>query len=165
MVITEITPNRLTLTHKPRAEVAGALAATILFAALAVFVFVRGQDAGVIFVVFAVSGPVFLYFFAETREVAFDRTTGTVTLRHKSPRGTAEASHSLAGLARAEVHRATPSREARAVSIELAAPPAGSYRAVLIYEDGSELPLAEGYTSGGRAFDEARAVNAWLDEG
>ena len=59
----------------------------------------------------------------------------------------------------------SPSKETRAVDAELAVPPSGSFRTVLIYEDGNELPLAEGYTGGKRAFEEARAVNSWLERG
>lgn len=165
MLQTSVTRDRLTLTHKPVGEATIAIASTVLFAVLSALFFYQGNDAGVIMLVFAVSGPVYIYFFLETREITFDRTAGTVTLASRSPRGATSAPHPLAGLARAEVHRASPLTETRAVDAELAAPPSGNFRAVLIYEDGSELPLAEGYTGGRRAFEEARAVNTWLDQG
>lgn len=165
MLHISVTHDRLILTHKPVGEAAIAIASTVIFAVLAALFFYRGNDAGVIMLVFAVSGPVYLYFFLETREITFDRAAGTVTLASRSPRGATSAPHPLAGLARAEVHRVSPSKDARAVDAALAAPPSGNFRAVLIYEDGSELPLAEGYTGGNRAFEEVRAVNTWLDQG
>lgn len=165
MLQTSATRDRLTLTHKPVAEATIAIASTVVFAALAALFFYGGNDAGVVFLVFAVSGPVYLYFFLEIRTITFDRDAGTVTLASRSPRGSTAAPHPLAGLARAEVHRVSPSKETRAVDAVLAAPTSGSFRAVLIYEDGSELPLAEGYTGGNRAFEQARIVNTWLDQG
>lgn len=164
MLTTDTTPDRLTLTHKPRGETALAIAATVFFAGLAAYFFARGNDAGVIFLVFAVSGPVYFYFFVETRAVVFDRAAGTVTLSHRGARGGSETVHPLAGLARAEVHRAAPTRENRAVDAELAAPPSGKFRAVLLYEDGTALPLADGYSSASDAFEEVRTVNRWLEQ-
>lgn len=163
MLHTNSTHEKLTLTHKPWAEVAIALGATLLFSVLAGLFFAGGNDAGVIFLVFAVSGPVYLYFFLETREITFDRVKGTVTLATRSPRGASATPHPLAGLARAEVHRATPNPENRAVDAELAAPPRGNFRTVLLYEDGTELALSDGYSKGKTAFEETRAINAWLD--
>lgn len=164
MLKTKSTPERLTLIRTPIAETAIAIAATIVFGALAAVFFAGGNDAGVIFLVFAISGPVYLYFFVEIREAVFERDAASVTLRSRSLRGAHATAHSLAGLARAEVHRATPARENRSVDAELAAPPHGNFRAVLVYEDGSELPLTEGYSSGGGAFAEAQAVNRWLGD-
>lgn len=165
MLKTEATQDRLTLTHRPVSETVIAIAATVIFAVLALVFFAQGNDAGVIFAVFSVSGPVYLYFFVETRAVVFDRLAGTVTIATRSPRGRLEAAHPLAGLARAEVHRATPSRENRLVDAELAMPPRGNFRAVLLYEDGTELALTDGFSGGTPAFREARAVNRWLEQG
>lgn len=165
MLSTHATPDRLTLSHKPVAEAVIAIAVTVVFAVLAAWFFYGGNDAGVLFLIFAVSGPVFLYFFLESREITFDRVAGTVTLASRSPRGTTSATHPLAGLARAEVHRATPSRENRVVDAELAIPPRGNFRAVLLYDDGTERPLSEAYAGGKLAFREARAVNIWLEQG
>lgn len=159
----DATRNTLALTRKPVGEIAGAIAATAIFAGLAALLFARGNDAGVILLIFAVSGPVYLYFFVETCTVVFDRAARTVTFRHRGGRGGRTAAHSLAGLARAEVHRAAPARENRAVAAELAAPPSGKFRAVLLYEDGTELPLSEDYSSDQSAFTEARAINDWLE--
>ncbi|OIP82127.1 MAG: hypothetical protein AUK37_09605 [Rhodobacterales bacterium CG2_30_65_12] len=164
MLKTETTQNTLTFTREPRGETIIAIAATVIFAGLAALFFARGTEAGVIFLVFAVSGPVYLYFFVETEAVAFDRAAGTVTFSHRGPRGRGQTVHPLAGLARAEVHRATPSRENRAVDAELAAAPSGKFRAVLLYEDGSEMALSEGYSASGAAFEEVRAVNRWLEQ-
>lgn len=165
MFTTDTTPDRLTLGHKPVAETVIALAVTLVFGVLAVWFFADGNDAGVILLVFAVSGPVYWLFFVETREVVFDRAKGQVRISNRSPRGRAEAIHPLAGLARAEVHRATPSRESRVVDAELAAPPRGAFRAVLLYEDGTEHPLTDSFVGGKMAFDEVRAVNRWLEQG
>lgn len=164
MFTTESTPDRLTLTHKPVGEAVIAIAVTIAFAALTAFFFYLGNEAGIIFLIFAVSGPVYLYFFLETREIVFDRQAATVTLTSRAPRGVTKAEHSLTGLARAEVHRAAPAAENRAVDAELALPPRGNYRAVLLYEDGTEHPLSEAYSGGRTAFREAQAINRWLDQ-
>jgi len=163
MLKTDTTTDRLVLIYRPVEEIVVAIAATALFAVLAAVLFAIGNDAGVIFLVFAVSGPVYIYFFVETRKITLDRPSGTVTISTRTTRATATASHPLAGIARAEMHRATPQPDERAVDAELAMLPRGSYRTVLLYENGTELPLSDGYTRGKIAVAETRAINAWLD--
>lgn len=165
MLKIDTTPDRLTLTLTPVIETVIAGVVTLVFAALALWFFVGGMEAGVIFLVFAVSGPVYWFFFVETREVVFDRASDQVMIASRSPRGTTGATHPLAGLARAEVHRAAPARENRVVDADLAIPPRGNFRAVLLFEDGSEHPLTDGYLGGKAAFEQVRAVNRWLEQG
>jgi hypothetical protein len=159
------TPDRLVLAHRARGELAIAVLATIVFAVIGGLVFARGNDAGVLFLIFAVSGPVYLYFFYETREAVFDRAGGQVTFTRRTPRGTEQAQRPLAGLARAAVHRATAARDKREIDPDAPPPGAGSFRAVLLWTDGTELPLSDAYSRGLSAIEEARAINAWLATG
>lgn len=165
MLRIEASQDRLALTHRPVAETLMAIAATLVFGALAWWFFAQGNDAGVIFLIFAVSGPVYLFFFVQSRAALFDRGAGTVTLTTRSARGHSEAVHALAGLARAEVHRAAPPRAEKVVDADLATVPRGAYRTVLLFEDGTELALSDGFDGGKAAFEETRAVNRWLEQG
>lgn len=159
---TETTPDRLVFEDRPTAQLWLAGLATVVFAALAAWLFARGNDAGVIFAVFAVSGPVYVLFFVETRRIVFDRGAGTVTVSRRGLRGREEAAHPLAGIARAEAHRATSDPAARALPLE-APPPAGvPLRAVLVTGDGRVIALEDTYAPGSAAVEMARAVNGWL---
>ncbi|MEZ5769674.1 MAG: hypothetical protein R3D80_19985 [Paracoccaceae bacterium] len=73
--------------------------------AFAIVLFSRGNDAGVIFLCFALSPPVFAWFFLETRRIVSERDAATVTLEFR-PCG--HAGHDLRWLgagARVEVQR------------------------------------------------------------
>lgn len=158
----ENTPGRLVLEHRPTALAAGLVLVTLVTLAFAVLLFARGSDAGVIFLCFALSPPVFAYFFLETRRVTLDRVEKTVTLAFTAPRGTRSATHGLPTGARAVVQRPGPTPEARFVP-ETGAPGSPT-RAVLTAPDGTETPLAEGYSKGPEAWQVSQVVNAWLED-
>jgi hypothetical protein len=159
------TPDRLVLSDRPWVGPVIAAIATVVFTALAVILFASGNDVGVVSLIFAVSGPVYLYFFLDAAEIVFDRAAGVVTLSHKAPRGGSQQEYPLAGLLRAAVHRPGPTPEARAVDPDASPRPAGPVRTVLVYEDGTEVALSDGFSKGETAFAEARTINAWLTTG
>lgn len=158
-------PERLVFTTRPTFAAAIAGLATIVFTALAVVVFRNGNDAGVIFLIFALSGPVYAWFFLETREVAFEWVTASVTVTRRGARGTTAQVYPLAGLVGAAVRQPGPTVEARAVDPEVRPRPAGPFRPVLVYQDGHEVPLDDGFHRGTAAFDMVRAINTWLADG
>lgn len=160
MKVTTNTPDLLILTHRPLALAAMLAGLTLAAAAFAVVLFTRGSDAGVIFVVFALSPPVFAYFFLETRDITLDRAAGSVTLSHRAARGMRVSTHPLPGAARVVVERPGPTAEARAVA-EAGAPGVAT-RAVLVGGP-QNIPLAEAYSKGPEAFAVKDAVNTWLD--
>ena len=160
MKIVENTPSRLVLEHRPVALSAGLILITLATLAYAVVLFARGNDAGVIFLVFALSPPVFAYFFLETRRITFDRAKGTVTLSFRAPRASRGQTEAIPPDAKVVVQRPGPTPEARQVPEEGA--PGVPTRAVLIREGGEEVPLGEGYSKGPEAFQVMLVVNAWL---
>ncbi len=157
----ENTPARLVLEHRPVALTIGLIVTSLATLAFAVVLFARGNDAGVIFLCFALSPPVFAYFFLETRRLVFDRDAGTVALEFRAPRGTRGTTHALAAGARVVVQRPGPTQADRFVP-EAGAPGVAT-RAVLLAADDQEVPLAEGYSKGSEAYQVLQAVNAWLD--
>ncbi|MCB1358084.1 MAG: hypothetical protein KDK53_16885 [Maritimibacter sp.] len=161
MKTVENTPTRLGLEHRPTALAVGLVLVTLATLAFAIVLFARGNDAGVIFLCFALSPPVFAWFFVETRRITFDRTAGTVTLDFVAPRGTRSTTHALSPDARVSVERPGPTQEARHVPEEGA--PGSPTRAVLTGADGAQVPLAEGYSKGPEAYQLRQVVNAWLD--
>lgn len=160
MKTVEDTPTRLVLEQRPTALTVGLVVASLATLAFAVVLFARGNDAGVIFLCFALSPPVFAYFFLETRRIALDRTANTVTLDFVAPRGTRTATHNLPTGARAIVQRPGPTPEARLVPT--AGAPGTPTRAVLEGADGTEIALAEGYSKGPEAYQVSQILNAWL---
>lgn len=163
MKTVENTPGRLVLEHRPLALTLGLILTTLVTLAFAVVLFARGNDAGVVFLCFAVSPPVFAYFFLETRRVVFDRSTGTVAVEFRAPRGTRGMTHSMETGARVVVQRPGPTPEARFVS-EAGAPGVPT-RAVLLSGGDQEVPLAEGYSKGPEAYQVMQAANDWLAQG
>lgn len=156
----ENTPARLVLEHRPVALSIGLVLITLVTLVLAVILFLRGNDVGVIFLVFALSPPVFAYFFLETRRITFDRATATVALTFHTPRGQRGHDHPLPVGARVVVQRAGPTPEARLVPEEGA--PGVATRAVLAAGEGTEIPLSEAYSKGPEAWQVMQAANAWL---
>lgn len=163
MKTVENTPTRLVLEHRPITLTVGLVLISLVTLAFAILLFTRGNDAGVIFVCFALSPPVFAYFFLETRRITLDRGAETVTLDFIAPRGTRSAPHALPAAAHVVVQRPGTTPEARLVSE--AGAPGSATRAVLTAPDGAELPLAEGYSKGPEAYQIAQAVNGWLAAG
>jgi len=159
----EHTPARLTLEHRPVALTLGLILATVATLAYAIVLFARGNDAGVIFLCFALSPPVFAYFFLETRRIRLDRDASTLTLEFRAPRGARGTTHEIGTGAKVVVQRPGPTPQARLVP-ETGAPGVPT-RAVLIAGDGQEVALAEGYSKGPEAYQVMQAVNGWLDEG
>ena len=159
----ESTRERLVFEDRPTAHWVAAALATLVFAVLTVVTFRQGHDAGVIFLVFAISGPVYVYFFVETRSIVLDRRAGTATLRRQGLRGTDETTVALTEVARADVHRATSDPAARVVPVDEAPSTGTPVRPVLTHADGNATPLVEGYSKDGAAFDMAREINAWFD--
>ena len=160
MKTVETTPTRLVLEHRPVTLTLGLVLISLATLAFAIVLFTRGNDAGVIFLCFALSPPVFAWFFLETRRIRFDRNAGTVALEFRAPRGTRGTSHALVEGARVVVQRPGPTPQARLVP-ETGAPGVPT-RAVLIAADGQEIPLAEGYSKGPEAYQVMQAVNGWL---
>lgn len=163
MKTVERTASRLVLQHRPVALALGLIIAALATLAFAIVLFTRGNDAGVLFLCFAVSPPVYAWFFLETRRITLDRHAGTVALGFHAPRGTRGTTHPLPDGVRAVVQRPGPTPEARIVP-ETGAPGVPT-RAALVAPDGSETPLAEGYSKGAEAYRVAEAVNGWLAEG
>lgn len=157
------TPTRLVLEHRPVALTLGLVLISLATLAFAIVLFSRGNDAGVIFLCFALSPPVFAWFFLETRRIVFERDAATVTLEFRAPRGTRGTTHPLGAGARVEVQRPGPTPEARCVPEDGA--PGSATRAVLVAADGAQVPLAEGYSKGAEAYEVTQAVNGWLAEG
>lgn len=160
MKTVERTATRLVLEHRPVALALGLFALSLTTLAFAIVLFARGNDAGVIFLCFALSPPVFAYFFLETRRIIFEREPDAVTLEYRAPRGRRGATHPLAEDARVTVQRAGPTPEARTVPEEGA--PGVPTRAVLVTENGKEIPLSESYSKGPEAYQVREAVTAWL---
>ena len=161
MKTVENTTTRLVLEQRPTVLAVALVLITLATLAFAIVLFARGNDAGVIFLCFALSPPVFAYFFVETRRITLDRSAQNVTLDFVAPRGTRSKTHALAPAARVIVQRPGPTAEARFVPEEGA--PGSPTRAVLTGPDGTEVPLAEGYSKGPEAYQVREAVNAWLD--
>ncbi len=159
----ENTPSRLVLEQRPVGLGLVLILIAVATLAFAVVLFARGNDAGVIFLCFALSPPVFAYFFLETRRITFDRDAATLTLAYRAPRSTRGATHDLAAGAKVVVQRPGPTPQDRLVP-ETGAPGVPT-RAVLLADDGTELPLAEGYSKGPEAFRVMQIVNRWLDAG
>lgn len=157
----EQTPGRLVLEHRPVALVLWLVLISLATLAFAVVLFARGNDAGVIFLCFALSPPVFAYFFVETRRITFDREAGTVALEYRAPRGKRGATHALTEGARVIVQRPGATTEDRFVPG--AGAPGVPTRAVLVGQEGHETPLAEGYSKGPEAYQVMQAVTRWLD--
>ena len=157
---TENTPARFTLEHRPVALGLALVIITLATLAFAIVLFARGNDAGVIFLCFALSPPVFAYFFLETRRIMLDRTAGSVALEFRAARGTRGARQALPEGAKVVVQRPGSTPEARLVPAEGA--PGVATRAVLIGDNGAEVPLAEGYSKGPEAYQVMQAVNDWL---
>ena len=162
MKTVENTPTRLVLEHRPVALTLGLILTTLVTLAFAIVLFARGNDAGVIFLCFALSPPVFAYFFLETRRLVFDRSAGTVALEFRAPRGRRGTTKPLADGAQVVVQRPGPTPEARLVP-EAGAPGIPT-RAVLVAATDQEVPLAEGYSKGPEAYQVMQAVNGWLAE-
>ena len=162
MKTVENTPARLILEHRPVALTLALIVATLATLAYAIVLFARGNDAGVIFLCFALSPPVFAYFFLESRRITLDRSAGTVTLEFRAPRATRERVHALPDGAKGVVQRPGPTPEARLVPEEGA--PGAATRAVLVSDGGAEIPLAEAYSKGPEAYQVTLAVTAWLSE-
>lgn len=163
MKTTENTPTRLVLEHRPTALVLGLVLISLATLAFAVVLFTRGNDAGVIFLCFALSPPVFAWFFVETRRITLDRGAGTIELEYRAPRGPRGTTHALPEGARVVVQCPGPTAEDRVVP-ETGAPGVPT-RAVLVAATGEEIPLSEGYSKGPEAYQVMQAVNAWLDAG
>jgi len=158
---THATAERLVFAYRPMRELILAGVATLGFAIVAAVMFGQGMDAGVLFAVFAVSGPVYVFFFVESRAIEFDRGAGTVTLRKRGMRGPDERVVPLAEVLRAEVHRATPDPAARVVPAG-EAPASLPVRPVLFCGGDQVVPLTEGYAAAPMAFDMVAAINDWL---
>ena len=158
MTPTTMTPDRLVLEAKPRREALLAGVATLVFGALALVFFLRESDVGVLFLVFAVSGPVYAFFFVETRSITLDRREGRVVIARRGLRGGAEEVHPLEGVARAEVRRAGGT--GAAVPLD-GAPGPGLFRAVLVQGDGVAVPLSDTPVEWGEAVAVVRAIEAW----
>ena len=148
------------LEHRPVALTIGLILTTLVTLAFAIVLFARGNDAGVIFLCFALSPPVFAYFFLETRRLLFDREATTVALEYRAPRGTRGATHAMPEGARVVVQRPGPTLADRLVP-EAGAPGVAT-RAVLLGADDHEIPLAEAYSKGPEAYQVMLAVNDWL---
>ena len=162
MKTVENTPARLVLEHRPVALTIGLILTTLVTLAFAIVLFARGNDAGVIFLCFALSPPVFAYFFLETRRLVFDRAAGTVALDFRAPRGARGSTHPITEGARVVVQRPGPTPEARLVPD--AGAPGVPVRAVLLTADDREVPLAEGYSKGPEAYRVRQEANDWLGE-
>lgn len=156
----ERTQARLVLEHRPVALILGLVLTSLATLAFAIVLFRRGNDAGVIFLCFALSPPVFAWFFVETRRITFDRTAGTVALEYRAPRGLRGTTHALPADARVVVQRPGPTAGDRVIPDSGA--PGVPTRAVLVGASGEETPLAEGYSKGAEAYRVMQAVNAWL---
>lgn len=163
MKTVQATPDRLVLEHRPVTLTLALVLVSVATLAFAVVLFSRGNDAGVIFLCFALSPPVFAYFFLETRRITFDRPAGTVTLDYRAPRGRRGTAHVIAEGARVVVERPGPTPEARRVPAEGA--PGVATRATLVVAGGEAVPLAEAFSKGPEAFEVMQAANAWLAEG
>jgi len=159
----ENTSARLVLERRPVGLTLGLILITVATLAFAIVLFGRGNDAGVIFLCFALSPPVFAYFFLETRRITFDRRAGTVALDFRAPRGARGTTRAIGTKAKVVVQRPGPTPEARLVPD--AGAPGVPTRAVLLANDAEEVPLAEGYSNGPEAYQVMQAVNGWLDEG
>ncbi|SMH48871.1 hypothetical protein [Maritimibacter sp. HL-12] len=158
MIPTTNTAELLVLEAKPRREILLSALATGVFGVLALVFFLRDNDAGVLFLVFAASGPVYAFFFVETRAITLDRHAGRVVIARRGLRGRAEAVHPLDEGARAEVRRA--GREGAAVPLD-EAPGPGLFRAVLVQGDGGIVPLSETPVDWNEAAVVVRAIEAW----
>lgn len=162
MTETLVTPERLVFTTRPVRELVITSILTVLFSVLAGLMFRNGNDAGVIFVIFALSGPVYAFFFLETRKIAFERVTASVTVTRRGARGTFAQNLPLAGVVEAAVRGPGPNPEARRIDPSTTPQPKVPTRVVLVYEDGREVPLSDGYAKGPGAIEQARAINDWL---
>ncbi|GGD46476.1 hypothetical protein GCM10011358_32690 [Sinisalibacter lacisalsi] len=161
MTPTTMTADRLVLEARPRREILLSGLATVGFAALALAFFARGSDAGVLFLVFAVSGPVYALFFVETRSIMLDRGEGRVVIARRGLRGGTEEVHPLDGVARAEVHRVGAQAGAPAAPLDGDAPGPGLFRAVLVGDDGASVALSHTPVGWDEAAAVARAINRW----
>jgi len=161
MTPTTATADQLVLEAKPRLEILLAGLVTVVFAALALAFFARGSGAGVLFLVFAVSGPVYALFFVETRSITLDRRKGRVVIARRGLRGGEEEVHPFDGVARAEVRRASAQAGAPAVPLDGGAPGPGLFRAVLVRDDGSSVPLSQTPVAWDEASAVVRAIEGW----
>lgn len=159
----EHTPTRLVLEHRPVALSLGLILTSLATLVFAVVLFARGNDAGVIFLCFALSPPVFAYFFLETRRITLDRAAGTLALEFRAPRGVRGTTHALVEGARVVVQR--PGRTAEDRLVPETGAPGVPTRAVLTADGDQDVPLAEGYSNGPEAYQVMQAVNGWLTEG
>jgi hypothetical protein len=159
----ENTPTRLVLEHRPVALTLGLILTSLATLAFAIVLFARGNDAGVIFLCFALSPPVFAWFFLETRRIMLDRGVGTLTLEFRAPRGKRGTTHALDEGAQVVVQR--PGRTADDRLVPETGAPGVPTRAVLVAKDGQEVPLAEGYSKGPEAYQVVQTVNGWLAGG
>lgn len=159
----ERSDDRLVFEQRPTVQRWFVILLTVVFAVIGIVLFARQNDIGVLFLVFAVSGPVFIYFFVETRSIIFDRPGGTVTLRREGMRGVQDVAHTLEGAVWVEVHRATPDEAARVLAADDTPPDGGVFRPVLAYKDGTSVPLTEDFAKGRAPFELARAINGWLN--
>ncbi|PIE06605.1 MAG: hypothetical protein CSA74_11725 [Rhodobacterales bacterium] len=160
MQATTDTPARLVLEQRPVGLSLGLVVITLATLAFAVVLFSRGSDAGVIFLCFAISPPVFAYFFLESRKLTLDRDAASVTLEFRAPRGRRGATHPLPDDAKVVLERPGPTPEARLVPPEGA--PGVPLRAVLVGGAGERVALSEAYSKGPEAYRMMQAVNGWL---
>lgn len=158
MIPTTTTPDRLVLEVKPRREALLAGLATLVFGVLALALYLRGSDAGVVFLVFAISGPVYVFFFVETRSIMLDRREGRVVIARRGLRGVVEEVHPLEGMARPEVRRAGGT--AAAVPLDGSQGP-GLFRAVLVQDNGETVLLSDTPVAWEEAAAVVRAIEGW----
>ncbi len=159
----ENTPTRLVLEHRPVALTLGLILTSLATLAFAIVLFTRGNDAGVIFLCFALSPPVFAWFFLETRRITLDRDAGTLALEFRAPRGERGTTHAFGEGAQVVVQR--PGRTAEDRMVPETGAPGVPTRSVLIAKEGQEIPLAEGYSKGPEAYQIMQTVNGWLAGG
>ncbi len=162
MKTTTDTPARLVLEQRPVGLGLGLILITLATLAFAIVLFARGNDAGVLFLCFAISPPVFAYFFLETRRIILDREAGRITLEFRAARGTRGTTHPLPDGAKVVIERPGPTPEARLVPPEGA--PGVPVRAVLVGGADERIALSEAFSKGPEAYRVMQAVNRWLGE-
>ncbi len=148
----ENTPARLLLETRPTG-LRNAL--WVVFAAslaAAVLLFRGGHDAGVLAAIVVVAVPTYLFFFLETRQV--EVSGGVIAQRSVARQGTKEKRYPLEGLERVVVEQPGGKRVEGTTE--------GLLRAVLIYGDGREVAMWEGYAKNGEPAVIATALNDWL---
>jgi hypothetical protein len=152
----ETTADRLMLRHRPVKMGLLVAAVILIFAGLSLHEVMAGnhEAAKGPLIVLALFTVVFAVFVRQT-VVILDRTTDAVVIRTASVFGTREKRFPLTGCKRATFEQDRSDSTASNTR---------TYRPVLVYQDGTKVPVREIYSSGPGAELTAKAINAWLKQ-